>query len=75
MRRVHRTTASDLLDRLGRPRVAAALGLTISAMNNAASRGKMPARWFAVIAALCAAEGIECPTEAFAMIRVKGNPD
>lgn len=59
-------TASDICDRLGRARLAAALGVGRTAVSNAAVAGRFPASWFMVIAGLCAESGLPCPDAVFA---------
>lgn len=50
---------------LGRKRIADSLGVGGTAVSNAVVAGVFPSSWFAVIADLCVAEGIDCPRDAF----------
>ncbi|MCU0909817.1 MAG: hypothetical protein MUE98_00290 [Rhodobacteraceae bacterium] len=61
-------TASGICDLLGRGEMAAALGVRKTAISNAAVAGRFPAKWYAVIADLCAAKGASCPRELFAFV-------
>ena len=65
-------STSDILDRLGRRRVADALGVGITAVGNAATSPHFPASWFFVLSQMCADEGIDCPLSLF---RMKGLAD
>lgn len=62
-------TAYDILEALGRRKVAGALGVGITAVGNAASDGTFPANWFAVITEMCREEGIQCSPNLFRMRR------
>lgn len=58
-------TVSDICSRLGRKNIEARLGVTKSAIANAASQGRFPARWYLVISEMCREEGVECPEDIF----------
>lgn len=61
----------SIVTHLGRQRIADEVGATPSAVSNATASGKFPAHWYAIMLRVCAAEGIECPLDAFAMHRQK----
>jgi hypothetical protein len=57
--------AKDIAARIGQRRIAMALGVGATAVNNAVARGKFPAAWLPVIRQICAADGITCHESAF----------
>jgi hypothetical protein len=59
------TTVREICDTLGRAQLAAALGVKRSAVSNAASEGRFPAKWYLVVSAECRRHEIECPTGLF----------
>lgn len=59
---------SDICDTLGRKNMSEALRVSKAAIGNAVSDGKFPARWYAVISAMCADAEIECPESLFGFI-------
>ena len=60
------STVSIICDALGRREIAAAVGVKPSAVSNAVYLGKFPAKWFIVVSEMCAASGVECPSDIFA---------
>lgn len=57
--------AKHIAAQIGQKRIATALGVGATAVNNAVVRGKFTAAWFPIIRRMCEAEGIECPEVAF----------
>ncbi|WP_412506191.1 hypothetical protein [Roseovarius sp. SYSU LYC5161] len=57
--------AKDIAARIGQRRIAMALGIGVTAVNNAVVRGKFPAACLPVIRQICATEGITCHESAF----------
>jgi hypothetical protein len=57
--------AKDIAALIGQRRIAVALGIGVTAVNNAVVRGKFPAAWLPVIRQICATEGIACHESAF----------
>ncbi len=62
------SSISEICDTIGRKRLAQALGVGRTQVSNAAVADVFPARWYAVVKALCDAEGIECPLTLFSFI-------
>lgn len=60
------STVSNICDTLGRRAIAAAVGVKPAAVSNAVFQGQFPAKWFIVLSEMCAAAGIDCPSELFA---------
>ncbi|PQO23105.1 hypothetical protein C2I36_09555 [Rhodobacteraceae bacterium WD3A24] len=58
---------SGFADRIGRRRIAEALGIGPTAVSNAVVRGAFPASWFLVLRGLAQDEDIECPSSLFNM--------
>lgn len=54
-----------LADTISRRLIAARVGVGMTAVSTAISRGKFPASWFVEMQALCEERGIDCPVEAF----------
>ncbi|MCD1621077.1 hypothetical protein K7H20_23865 [Salipiger manganoxidans] len=50
---------------LGQKRIADALEVQATAVNNAVTRGAFPTSWFFVIKELCDEAGIDCPLVLF----------
>jgi len=65
-------TTQNIADAVGRPRMAKALDVGLTAVSNAATSGKFPARWLHVMEMLCADVGIECPPSLFGMKSTDG---
>ena len=59
-------TVEEICEKLGRLNIATCLGLQKSAISNAIAAGVFPARWFAIISAMCREAGIACPLHLFA---------
>lgn len=62
----HMSKAREIADALTQARIAAIVGVGVTAVNNAVARGKFPARYFLPLSKHCAAVGIDCPEDAFA---------
>lgn len=59
-------TAQDIASELTQAQIARALGVGVTAVNNALQRGgKFPSGWFTVVRSLCEERGLECPEGAF----------
>lgn len=58
-------TASEILDKLGRPRVAKVLGVGMTAISRASVENSFPASWYEAIRTLCAEEQLSCPPDLF----------
>lgn len=63
----HITTA-EICDALGRSTIAAQLNVRVTAVSNAVTDGKFPARWFLVMSKLCEDRGLLCPKELFTFV-------
>lgn len=59
------TKAKHIADQLGQAKIALALGVGVTAVNNAVSREYFPATWYPVIRDMCREAGQECPESAF----------
>lgn len=57
--------APKFADAIGRKKMAESLGVGLTAVSNAVSRGKFPASWFTVCETLAEIEGVECPPALF----------
>lgn len=55
----------DIIRAIGRRDLATAVGVGLSAVDNALIRGTMPSAWYFAVAAICAERGVPCPPEAF----------
>ncbi|MFD1481630.1 hypothetical protein [Paracoccus nototheniae] len=58
-------TVSAICEVVGRQAIASAVGVGLTAVSNAASENRFPARWFYAVRALCAESGIQCPERLF----------
>lgn len=59
-------TAQDIASELTQVQIARALGVGVTAVNNALQRGGLfPAGWYPVVRSLCEERGLECPEGAF----------
>jgi hypothetical protein len=69
-------TASDICDALGRRNMAQRLGVSKTAISNAAVDGTFPARWYLVLSTMCDERGVPCPKELFSFSedKVSNNP-
>ncbi len=61
--------AKTICDAIGRKAIADHIGASLTAVSNASTEGKFPARWYRGIRDLCAGAGIPCPDDAFNFIR------
>jgi predicted XRE-type DNA-binding protein len=59
------TDAQHIAQALTQRRIAQAVGVVPSAVNNQVKRGVFPAAWYLTVADLCQREGIDCPHSAF----------
>lgn len=50
---------------VGQKNLADALGVGITAVNNAVVNGKFPSSWFPVVRKICARHELECPESLF----------
>lgn len=64
-----KTPVADVIAKIGEARLAAALGLGLSSVQNARTRGVFPASWSAIISDICLADDIYCPASAFSWRR------
>lgn len=55
-------TVKSILEHLGRPAVAARLGVGVSAIDMAASSGKFRAAWYPTIVYMCEEAGLDVDT-------------
>lgn len=62
---------SHIADSLGRKALAAACGVTRTAVDAAVHRKRFPASWYLVVKGMCDRRGIECPASAFKMVSPK----
>ena len=65
-------TTQKIADAVGRPKMAEALNVGLTAVSNAATSGKFPARWLHVMEMLCSDAGIDCPPSLFGMKSTDG---
>lgn len=61
---LHPTTV-EICNAIGRSLIAAHLNVRVTAVSNAVTDGRFPARWFLVMTKLCSEHGIPCPKELF----------
>ena len=54
-----------IADQLGQAKIALALGIGVTAVNNAIARGYFPATWYPIIRDMCRDGGVECSMDAF----------
>lgn len=59
------TIVATICDALGRKTVAERLGVRPTAVSNAVTDGRFPARWFPVVRGMCEERGLDCPENAF----------
>jgi len=59
------TNAKHIADQLGQAKIALALGVGVTAVNNAVAREYFPATWYPVIRGMCRDAGLDCPENAF----------
>ena len=59
------TSASELVDAIGRKRLGEALGVGATAISNAVVRGRLPATWFLICKSFSEEAGVNCPPELF----------
>lgn len=57
--------AARLADAVGRREIADAVGVGLTAVSNAITRGSFPASWFFAVEAACRAKGVSCDRQAF----------
>lgn len=57
--------AAEVADFLGRVPIARAVGVGETAVSNAVSQGKFPARWYLAVRNLLNERGEECPDHLF----------
>lgn len=67
-------TAKTICDAIGRKAIADHIGASLTAVSNASTEGKFPARWYRGIRDLCVRAGVPCPDEAFNFIRPNTPP-
>lgn len=60
--------------KLGRKKMAEALGILPTAVSNAVVRGSFPPAWFNVCEAMARGHGIECPPELFNQRQLHNSP-
>lgn len=68
MAQEHLTSTADICDIIGRATIAAKLNVRVTAVSNAVTDGRFPARWFLVITKLCEENGLNCPEELFTFV-------
>ncbi|WCR04791.1 hypothetical protein [Paracoccus saliphilus] len=61
-------TTAQVCDAIGRSTIARSLGVKVTAVSNAVTDGKFPARWFLVINKFCEGDGIPCPDRLFSFV-------
>jgi hypothetical protein len=67
-------TAKTICDAIGRKVIADHIGASLTAVSNASTDGKFPARWYPGIRELCAAAEHPCPDEAFNFVIPAATP-
>jgi len=68
------SNAHDFADAIGRRKIADALGVGLTAVSNAVTRGRFPSSWFMVCKELADQVGADCPPDLFGMRVVVDNP-
>ncbi|WP_139206524.1 hypothetical protein [Paracoccus homiensis] len=58
-------SVADICEAIGRPVIASAVGVGLTAVSNAAVENRFPARWFFIIRSLCKEQGLDCPESLF----------
>lgn len=64
-------STADICDALGRATIAARLKVRVTAVSNAVTEGRFPARWFLVVTELCEENGLKCPEQLFTFVRAE----
>ena len=62
-------TTLSICEVLGRQKMALRLGVTKTAISNAAVEGAFPARWFVVLSTMCREVEHPCPLELFSFAK------
>ena len=65
MEQTHSISVAQICEAVGRPAIASALGVRLTAVSNAAVSNTFPARWYLAVKALCDSVGQECPEHLF----------
>lgn len=60
-------TTAEIADRVGRKKIAEAVGVGLTAVSNAVVRGTFSSSWYYAVLSLCREAGIECPLHLFNM--------
>jgi hypothetical protein len=68
-------TVKDIINAIGRKKMASALGVSLPMLSNAVMDGRFPARWLLIMSDLTAEVGIECPLCLFAFRQRADEPD
>lgn len=68
-------SVADICNRLGRAKLATAVGVGLTAVANAVAENRFPARWFFVVRALCDQAEIQCPETLFNFILISTSED
>lgn len=58
-------SAKDIIAAIGNETLQRELGVSYTAIRNAAVRGVLPAAWYVIVHRLCDKRGIACPPEVF----------
>ena len=67
--------AKTFADAVGRKTLAEALGVGVTAVNNAVQRGAFPATWFFVAQGVAASQGVACDNRLFNFKAPNGTPE
>lgn len=68
------SNALDFADAVGRKNIADALGVGLTAVSNAVTRGRFPSSWFMACKGLADQAGVDCPSDLFGMRVVVEKP-
>lgn len=66
-------TIDEIIETIGVPELAAAVGSAKTAVYNARKSGAFPARWYQIVDAMCQSRGLECPMDLFNFVRPAGD--
>lgn len=68
-------SAREIIDALGRREMKAEIGCSKQTLSAAYREDRMPARWYSVVADMCAAENLPCPRSAFNFVESAATAD
>lgn len=73
MKHVSPPTVAQICEALGRENIARRIGVGLTAVSNAATENRFPARWFLIVKELCDEAGLPCPPHLFNFAGIAGD--